>query len=70
MEAYIAKDNANLVRANADDDPTDNAYSHGSAFVITECEVGQMVWVRARGMAVYMQGGMASHFSGYMLKRY
>ena len=69
MQAQIVKDGAILVRANADDGPTDNIYNQGSAFVITECAVGQMVWVRAYD-TVYLRAGLASHFSGYMLERY
>ena len=66
MHTEIVKDNEYLVEAWA----YINDYSQASAFIVTECNIGQAVWVRGGSDADYMYGSSglrSSHFSGALI---
>ena len=69
MYAEIVRDDDYLVEAMA----STNGWSHASAFTVTECDVGQSVWVRGGDDNDFMNGNRntrSSHFSGALLYAY
>ena len=68
MVAAIVRESSTLVQAYAHDASGD----HGAASttVVTECEVGERVWVATiTSWTGQLHGGRYSAFSGYLLNR-
>ena len=73
MYAEIVRDDEYLVEAMAYNYDSLDYYPHASAFTITECNIGQAVWVRGGSNSDYMYGSRSertSHFSGALIYAY
>ena len=68
-EVAIMRDEEDLIHAWLDGSQSILMYGSASAVLVTECDVGQSVWVKTITNA-YVDGDFkASHFSGALIQR-